>query len=56
MWYLIFALGFYVGAAMSNPVSFKDADKMSILRGILGTLLWPIVIPYLLYIGKNKNE
>jgi len=38
-------VGFYTGVALCNKHTFKEADLMSILRGIcLGVLIWPVGI------------
>lgn len=45
--YLSISIGVYIGAAIVNITSFKDADVVSILRGIIGAfvigaLVWSI--------------
>jgi hypothetical protein len=45
--YLGSCVGVYITAALYNRNSFKNADLASIVRGILGTLVWPIILSYL---------
>jgi hypothetical protein len=41
--YLVFGIGFYIGAAIKDPQGFSDADAASLIRGlIIGILFWPI--------------
>lgn len=43
--YLTFGLGFYIGLAVNNPDSFRNASVMSIVRGlVLALLLWPLAL------------
>ena len=43
--YLSFGLGFYIGLAMNNPDSYRDATKKEIAIGVVvALLLWPIAV------------
>lgn len=42
--YLLIAIGFYLGAVSVNLDSFKDQDAKSIVLGIIGACLWPVIL------------
>lgn len=55
--YLVFGLGFYCGAVALNFNSLKHANKMSIMRGLIGGILfWPVLMPFIISIRSEKNE
>lgn len=51
--YLLISFGFYLGAAFVNIKSFKDADTISILRGLAGALVWPYFIGMIIFYGMK---
>lgn len=53
LFYLGTCVGVYITAALYNRSSYKNAEVMSIVRGIIGTLCWPVVLGYL-YINRTK--
>lgn len=53
-YYLIFGLGLYIGAAITNSASYKDQNLASIIRGILGCIFWPVTLIILL-MPENKK-
>lgn len=55
-YYLCFSVGFYVGAALINLSTFKDADSISIFLGIIAALFFPITIVMLLLGGDHPNK
>ena len=51
-WYLLSCVVVYVVLVVRNPTSFKDVDFMSIVRGVIGVLFYPITLAYL-YFSKD---
>ena len=43
--YLGSCIGFYCAMATVNYNTYKNATKISIVRGIIGALVWPVIIP-----------
>ena len=54
--YLIFGLGFYVGAAVKAHRLFANVGTVSILKGLFfGILLWPLALGHQLYMIKKSH-
>jgi hypothetical protein len=54
--YLLMGLGVYLAALAIRPNSLKGASAWSIVKGILGTLAWPIILIVLYFKNKNNSE
>jgi len=55
MIYLIFGLGFYIGAAIKSLDTYKDATAFEKLKGLVGgILLWPLVLILFLHYRHEK--
>lgn len=50
-WYISSAVAFYLGAAISNLKSFKDASLISVIRGLVGCLFWLPLVMLTAYFG-----
>lgn len=42
--YLLIAIGFWLGAAMVNFETFGNQNASSYFLGVLGSLLWPLML------------
>lgn len=52
--YLLSCAAVYVYFVLINEKSFRDVDSMSIIRGLIGTLVYPIVLLYLYWPDIKK--
>lgn len=54
--YLLSCVVVYIYLVCVNPISYKDVSKMDILRGILGTLIYPITLAIMYWILDSEDE
>ena len=49
--YLTFGVGFYIGLALNNASSFRNATKIEITRGlVLAIFFWPVALALIPFI------
>ena len=51
--YLCVGVGIYLAMAVVNSSSFDEQGIASIIRGLLGILIWPIML-YVLYLNEES--